>query len=133
MRRLVGSLAIVLVAAAAAAQDATIPSVNDLRPSTAPAFTVLGTTPTEVERPTTPASFGASFASRTDNLSSLPTDYAVEFTPYWWFGHPRLTWQDDVRRSVWQSLTRTAAVSIGTADLSTSYKQALARSLDEKA
>jgi len=119
MRAVAASLALGLLATAAIAQDPAIPSVNDLRPSTAPAFTVLGTAPTEVERPTTPASFGASFANQTDNLSTLPTDYAVEFTPYWWFGHPRLTWQDDVRRSVWQSLARTAAFSLGTADLST--------------
>lgn len=92
----------------------TLPEFNLMRTPASPAFTLLGLAPTAVERPGTPAAVAVSVLSNTTGLTQLPTDYALEFSPYWLFGHPQLTWQADTVRNVWESIERTATLSIGT-------------------
>lgn len=108
-------LLLAVMGSPAHAQSDTLPQFNLLRTPVSPAFTLLGIAPTTVERPNTPAAIAVSLLSSTSGLTQLPTDYALEISPYWLFGHPTLTWQSDTTRTVLESVERTATFSIGTA------------------
>lgn len=97
------------------ASPSPIPSFNEVRTPTSPAFTVLGIAPSEVERPATPAGVAFTVLNQTNNLSSLPKDVALELSPYWLASHPLLTWQDDADRTFGESILRTLSVSVATA------------------
>jgi hypothetical protein len=93
----------------------TLPEFNLMRTPASPAFTLLDLAPTAVERPGTPAAVAISLLSATTGLTQLPSDYSLELSPYWLFGHPQLTWQSDTTRNIWESIQRTATLSFGTA------------------
>jgi hypothetical protein len=106
---------------AARGQDS-LPALNSLRTPASPAFVLLGIAPTAVERPATPADLAFSVLNQSSDLSHLPRDAALEFSPYWLMGHPRLTWRADSVRTVGASLRRTFTVSFATADLGTDIR-----------
>ena len=115
-----GACLVALAPRTATAQSAASPpAFNAARTPTSPAFTILGLAPTAVERPSNPADLALAFLSQLEDPTIVPADFAVEASPYWLVGRPRLTWLDDERRSVWESLTRTAAFSIGTGEVGT--------------
>src|SRR5829696_3920328 len=85
--------ALLLPHAPASAQD--IPEFHKLRTPTSPAFVILGITPAEVERPTAPAAFAASFFQRVEEATKgFPNSYALELAPYWLRSHPGLTFTE---------------------------------------
>lgn len=104
---------------AARAQQDGLPTLDELKPSPTPAFILLGVSPSDVERPRTPADVGFSVLNSTQYLSKLPDNYAAETAPYWLFGHPTLQWRDDTTRSVGASVARTFLLSIATAEVGT--------------
>lgn len=95
-------------------------SIEDLRLNTAPAFVVLGTTPTAVEQPGSPRAFAASlFASQGDKSGGnfLPRNLALEFAPYWWFYGNNLTWNEYQKNdSLTANIARTLTFSVATSD-----------------
>lgn len=115
------SITLLLVSAALAATlraepvPEELPSFNETRTPTSPAFTLLGIAPTAVERPTTPSGVAFAVLDSTDDLSTLPKAAALEFSPYWLASHPDLTWRKDETRTPWESFLRTFTVSAATA------------------
>ena len=80
-----------------------------------PAFTILGISPTQIERPTTPKAFGLSLLSAPkEGANLIPNNYAVVLAPYW-MRHAGVTINDYVRPGVRQSLVQTLTVSLATA------------------
>ena len=116
---LVAGCAIVVQARTAFAQSSVPPAFNAARTPTSPAFTIMGIEPTSVERPSNPTDLALAFLSQVEDTSIVPADFALEVSPYWLVGRPRLTWSDDAARSVRESLMRTAAFSIGTGEVGT--------------
>lgn len=113
-------IALALCTSGLSAQQASgLPDLGSLKPSTAPAFILLGVSPTSVERPAEAADLAFSVFNSTSMLSSVPQNYALEVSPYWLSARPTLTWQQDTTRSVAESLLRTLSVSVGTAELGT--------------
>jgi hypothetical protein len=108
-----GAAAIVLAADAAFAQD--IPEFNKLRTPQSPAFVILGISPAEIERPTSPRPFAVSLLQRAREAADLPRSYAAEFAPYWMARHPYLTFSSDTGRT-WRSAYREASISLATTD-----------------
>lgn len=108
---------LLLAPAALSAQQLQLPQIDRLRLSSAPAFVLLGVSPASVNRPATPTDLGLDLARRAPHFQSVPTDFALETSPYWLLGHPALTWRDDTARTVGQSLARTFSVSAATAEL----------------
>jgi hypothetical protein len=96
-----------------------LPEFNSLRTPSSPVFVLLGVEPSAVERPNTPADLAFSVVNGTNNFSALPTDYAIETSPYWLFSQRKLGWADDTIRSIPQSLARTFTFSVATAALGT--------------
>lgn len=105
--------------AAAQDEDDGLPELNSLKPSSAPAFILLGVSPTDIDRPQTPSDVAFSFINQTERFSTVPENYAAEFAPYWLFPQPNLRWQNDTTRTLGQSFQRTATLSFATAEVGT--------------
>jgi hypothetical protein len=59
--------------------------ITDLELPNAPAFTILDYSPTNISTPTTTQAFTLSLISAVSDADGFPTNYALEFTPYWVF------------------------------------------------
>lgn len=59
--------------------------ITDLELPNAPAFTILDYSPTNISTPTTTQAFTASLISAVSDSNGFPSNYALEFTPYWVF------------------------------------------------
>ncbi|HEY0018715.1 MAG TPA: hypothetical protein VGC13_20615 [Longimicrobium sp.] len=112
-------LTFAVLAPPAAAQETEdeLPELNSLKPSSAPAFILLGVAPASVERPQTPSDVAFSLVNQTETFSTLPENYAAEISPYWLFSRPTLGWRDDIDRSPATSFQRTLTLSLATAEL----------------
>jgi hypothetical protein len=64
-----------------------VPDVASLKTPESPAFMLLGTAPTEIQRPSTPTGLATSLANGFTNGSSLSLfrNFALEVSPYWLF------------------------------------------------
>src|SRR5882724_2241992 len=69
-------------------------TLGDLKTPTTPAFVLIGTSPTVVERPTTPQDVALTVYNAVRTAGGLPRDFALEVAPYWLFSHPKLTYAD---------------------------------------
>src|SRR5438105_12696684 len=114
--------ALTLPAALAAQKSATgdsVPNVAALRAPATPAFVLLGISPSDVARPQTPSDLAVDLVTKA-SVSGAPNDVAVETSPYWLFGHPSLTWRDEIHRSPGSSIVRTLGLSFATTQNGTS-------------
>lgn len=95
--------------------DAKTSDYDKLRTPDAPAFVILGVSPSEIQRPTTPKGVSTTLGGFVSGADvTIPKSYALEVAPFWLFPHPDL----DVRRyrdQRWRRLYRTFSVSVGTA------------------
>jgi hypothetical protein len=78
-------------AAGVRAQDTTSLSTKDFETPTAPGFILLDKTPTIIERPNSSRAFALSVLNSFAENRGVPQNYAVEFTPFWFFRHPGMT------------------------------------------
>ncbi len=111
-------LVLLAAPAAAIAQQAEAPEFDALRTPLTPAFTVLDIEPSAVERPATPSDAGVALVNNFRD-GTVPKNFAFESSPYWLVSRPHLTWRQDSRRTVAQSLARTSSVSVATAETGT--------------
>jgi hypothetical protein len=122
-----------IVAGPVAAQDAKLPPPEDLRPPASPAFVLLGVAPNAVDRPTTPGALAMTILQRTNDLSALPHDFAIEVSPYWLVPQRHLTWRADTMRSLTQSFQRTMTLSLATANVGTAARPVTAIGIGARA
>ncbi len=74
-----------------AQEDAGKVKLTDLEVPSSPAFMLLDVGPTVIERPGTAKAFALGIVNSVSENGGLPQNYAVEFTPYWFFRHPELS------------------------------------------
>jgi hypothetical protein len=104
---------IALAAHSAAAQPQI--TIDDLSAPTSPAFSLLGVTPSSVERPDNPKLFVVNLVNKIASATGgLPDNYAMEVAPYWLASHPKLTFQTYQRPGVGQSLAQSFLLSVAT-------------------
>ncbi|HEX7837876.1 MAG TPA: hypothetical protein VF469_10465 [Kofleriaceae bacterium] len=95
--------------------DAKTSDYDKLRTPDSPAFVILGVSPTEIQRPTTPKGVSTSLGGFVSGADvTIPKNYALEVAPYWLFAHPDLDARH-YREERWRRLYRTFSVSVGTA------------------
>lgn len=113
---LMAALALCRVVAADTNDSTLSREVNLLLAPTSPGFVLLGVAPTTVERPGSVSDFAVSVANATNNLSTLPSNYAMEVAPYWLTSAARsLTSRDYVSHgSIWSSIRQTFSLSLAT-------------------
>lgn len=89
-------------------------NLNTLTAPSSPAATLLGISPSQIDKPRDPSEFMASVVSASGGISRLPENYAVEMAPAWMFGGNKITFSDfksnALPHNLWQSLTISAAV-----------------------
>lgn len=92
-------------------------TLKDLRTPSAPAFTLLGVSPTDIERPTTPRAFAVSLLSAVQrgNNGLLPNDFSLEVAPYWLTPHPGLDFETYANPHPVQAIRQTLSFSVATA------------------
>jgi hypothetical protein len=66
-------------------------SIDDLKIPASPAFILLDVAPTSIDRPTTTNAFSTSVLNSINENNGLPENYAIDFAPYWFFKHQKLT------------------------------------------
>ena len=72
------------VAVAQSGIDTTI-KVDLLRAPASPASSLLGIAPSDIDKPTDVSAFMLSLQSATGSFSRLPSNYAIDIAPYWFF------------------------------------------------
>jgi hypothetical protein len=94
--------------------DAQVSDFDKLRTPDSPAFVVLGVSPTEIQRPTTPGTLVATLGgAMSDSSLTVPKDFALEIAPYWLFSHPDVPLQDYRSNHLMRPI-RTLSLSVGT-------------------
>jgi hypothetical protein len=88
------SISCSVISSGATAQEA-LEGLVETRVPTSPALNLLGGSPTVINDTATPKALGFSLL---ENLSDSGGDFlgnlAVEFSPYWWFPHPEVSYDD---------------------------------------
>lgn len=79
------------LSAASQVPDSIRIGMNNLDIPTAPGFTLLDEAPAVIEHPSSAKAFAASIYNAAQNGWGLPSNYAVEFSPFWFFRHPKMT------------------------------------------
>ncbi len=118
-RRPVATAALLLAIGSQVPAQGKLPELSSLKPSTAPAFVLLGASPSAIERPTTPADFALMLANRAEQFSTVPKEFATEVAPYWMGSRPQLSWTADTARTIGQSIARTFTFSAANASIGT--------------
>lgn len=82
----------------------------------APGFVLLGIEPTSVERPGSVADLTVTILNQTDDLSILPSDFALEVAPFWLLGGEDLTYEayagtDNLLATILQSASFSVATT----------------------
>ena len=83
-------LSLLLLTTATVAQTDTL-SLKELEIPNSPAFILLDQTPSVIERPASSKAFVLSILNSFQNNNGIPQNYAVEFTPFWFFKHPEMS------------------------------------------
>ena len=65
--------------------------IKDLKSLNAPGFQILDIAPNTIDRPANPKAFAASLMSLTSSGTALPQNFALEFSPYWYFKNKKAT------------------------------------------
>lgn len=77
-------------AARLSAQTEDTLSLKDLEVPNAPGFILLDKAPSTIERPNSTKAFMLSVINSFEGGNGIPKNYAVDFTPFWFFKHPRM-------------------------------------------
>jgi hypothetical protein len=108
---------VALAAVAAVAQDAATippaaPKLEDVKTPPSPAFVLLGISPTDVQRPTTPRALAVALLSSVQDSSGTPKNVALEVAPYWLQERPTLSFDDYDLPTLAQSFIQTLSISV---------------------
>jgi hypothetical protein len=89
-------------------------SLNLLRAPASPAATMLGISPSQIEKPADPAAFMTSISTATENFSVIPTNYAVDIAPAWLFWGDSITLKDYLSPKSGNSIAQSFVISMAT-------------------
>lgn len=67
-------------------------TLSDLETPNSPSFILLDISPSSIEKPTTPKAFSTSIINSINQSNgAIPSNFAMEFSPYWFIKHTKLT------------------------------------------
>jgi hypothetical protein len=91
-------------------------ALNLITTPNSPGFTILGISPQEIERPQTPTDLAVNILNNTDNFSTLPQNYSLEFAPAWIFAGRKISYSDFEKNEVAKNIAQTFTVSLASAE-----------------
>lgn len=100
MRKIILFISILALSFSGIAQDDTLKPLKDVKlemlkmPDNA-AFTIMGTTPAEIQMPGSAPEFAMSIQNASNDFSQFPNNYGFSVTPYWWIYGKKLSFEDD--------------------------------------
>jgi hypothetical protein len=100
-------------------QQDTTDNISLLRGPISPASSLLGINANDIQRPTDVKAFMISLQNSTQNLSSLPSSFAVDIAPYW-FGKKGLSLYEATKND--KNLLKSLVLSIAARNLQSSKK-----------
>jgi hypothetical protein len=74
--------------------DTSMWKINLLRAPASPGASLLGISPNSIQRPSDPSALMVSLLNSTDNLSTIPNSYAIDFAPAWLFWGKNIKYND---------------------------------------
>jgi hypothetical protein len=123
--------ALTATAAAETAADE-VADFDKIRAPDSPAFAILGVSPSEIQRPTTPTEVSVALGSFVSAGSLVvPDSLAVEVAPYWLFAHPELTGEAMAESSPGQAMLRNFTVSLGSNTRTSSVEDGMGGMVEE--
>jgi hypothetical protein len=96
-----------------------IPDFNEVATPVSPGLVLMDVSTTAIERPGTPSDLTIALSSTLSDLATDPDGIAVEFAPYWLFAGDDVSWRDDLKRGVLNSILRAWSVTTAKAELGT--------------
>lgn len=94
-------------------QDTTI-NLNLLQSPVSPAGSLLGISPSQIDKPTDPEAFMASVKNASADFTKIPSSYAIDFAPAWLFFGNKISYEyfrsQKFCHTIWQSMVISAAV-----------------------
>ena len=87
--------------------------LEDLATPTNAAFVIMGTTPAEINKPSSVPEFVLSVQNASDNFSQFPNNFGVAFAPFWWTNGKQLSFEKEFDTNNRARLYRHLQVSIG--------------------
>ena len=110
--------------------DAKTSDFDKLKTPSSPAFTLLGVSPTEIQRPSTPKAVAMALGQFVSGTSlAVPKNFALEVTPFWLAHHPDLTLEDYQKADNLRWLY-TMSLSVGTSQNTRTVTDAMGTSTD---
>ena len=89
----VGTITLLFALTSFSQEASNLPKLDELRAPENPAYVTLGIAPSEVIKPTSAKAFAISvFENGIDEDGGLMSDFAIQFSPYWWTTRSTLTW-----------------------------------------
>ncbi|MEO3404949.1 hypothetical protein AAFN85_13670 [Mucilaginibacter sp. CAU 1740] len=86
--------------------------INVLKAPASPGANLIGISPTSIQKPSDPTAFAVSLLSSTDNLSTIPNSYAVDFAPAWLFRGQYITYEQFTNdKNIWNNIRQTFVTS----------------------
>jgi len=105
--------------------DAKTSDFDKLKTPSSPAFTLLGVSPSEIQRPSTPKAVAMALGQFVSGTSLVvPKNFALEVTPFWLAHHPDLTLEDYQNADNLRWLY-TMSISVGTSQTTRSVTDAM--------
>lgn len=89
--------------------------LNLLLPPSSPGFTLLNKEFSSVDRPGTVADLAVLFQTKTENFSTIPEDYALEFSPYWIIWGEKTSYDEYRNNKIWNNMLQSFTISIASA------------------
>lgn len=83
-------LSCLLLAGTMAGQAQDEVKLEDIKVPVSPAFSILDLSPKSIETPGTIKAFTANIATMAAKAAGIPRNFAFEFSPYWFFKHPKM-------------------------------------------
>jgi hypothetical protein len=84
-------MAILTTMSAAQVPDSVRVKMDNISIPNSPGFILLDESPSVIDRPASPKAFATSIFNSYRQAGGFPSNYGVEFTPFWFFRHPRMT------------------------------------------
>ena len=118
------------ISAWGASDSGKVEHFNLLTAPAAPGFVLLGVEPASVQTPAAPADVAVTILTQTDNLTTIPEDFAVEIAPFWMLGGSGLTYSQYAgNQGLWANFLQTLSLSMASSSRSVSSDDTTASSV----
>jgi hypothetical protein len=99
------------------AQDSDV-KVDQLTAPSSPGFLILGREVTNIEKPTNPTDLLVSMRNASSDFSTIPRNFALDFTPYWVFGGGKTSFDQMIgHKNVLNNILQSFQLSVATQTL----------------